>query len=102
VDNVTLTVVDIDPPGNVVYGFQAFAGSTNLGIFSIPPHSQGIETKNITMLAGGALLSKITLVVTQSAPAGLQIQQTSFTVVPEPANLALVGLSATILRRRTR
>ncbi len=94
VTNVTLTVYDIDPAGNVTYQFEAFNGVASIGTFGIPSHAILRETKNLTALAGNAPFSKITLSSTVSAPAGLVIEMTSFDNVPEPSSIALAILAA--------
>jgi hypothetical protein len=102
VTNVTLRVVDIDPPGNVDYRFEAFNGATSLGIFPVPAHVNGAETKDLTALAGGISFTRITLSETASAPLGLQIQRTDFTIIPEPTGtlLACVPIGLLACRRR--
>jgi hypothetical protein len=110
VTDVFLTLVDIDPPGNVIYSFEAFDGATSLGTFPVPPHVTSIETKNLSLLAGNQDFTRITLSLSASAPAGLQIQSTSYhvvpTAVPEPGNLALLAGTAVVFlgmaRRRRR
>lgn len=94
--NVQLTVVDIDPPGNVTFSFQAFDGATSLGTFAFPYASVAPETYNLSTLAGGlSMTSFIISVGSPSAPLGLQIQSVSFNPasVPDSAStLALLGL----------
>ena len=91
VTDVTLRLVDIESAGNVTYAFEAFDGAMSLGVFPVPLHQTEIETKDLTALAGGASFTRITLEPTQSAPAGLQIQQTTYTPIPEPSSLMAVG-----------
>jgi hypothetical protein len=105
VTSVTLDVVDIDPPGNVRYSFEAFNGSESLGVFAIPPHLVGAETKDLSALDGYEPFTKITLSLSVAPPLGLQIQGTAFTAVPEPpslvsAGLGLVGLALAVCWRR--
>lgn len=98
---VNLTFVDIDPPGNVTFGFQAFNGVTSLGSFACPYASTEPQTYNLTALAGGLSMSSFTIYVTDpSPPLGLQIQGVSFNpaTVPDSAStVALLGLTCLCL-----
>jgi PEP-CTERM motif len=103
--NVMLTLVDVEPVGNVSFAFTPFKGAMSLGTFAFPPVVVAPETFNLTSLAGGSALRSFTLSVQQSPPLGLQIQAVSFTPVPEPASLSLlalglVGLGARRWRQR--
>lgn len=100
VNGVTALIHDIDPPGNVTYGFNAFLAGTDLGFFAVPLHTALVETKDLTGLAGGLVFDKVTFSVSASAPAGLQILSTSFSAVPEPASLSLLAAPMLMLRRR--
>jgi hypothetical protein len=92
VSNVQLTLVDIDPPGNVTFFFEAFNGLTSLGIFYFPAASTAPETYNLSTLDGGqAMSSFIISVEAPAAPLGLQIQGVSYEPVPIPAAIWLLG-----------
>lgn len=93
VTNVTVRIVDIPPPGNVTYSFQAFNGATSLGTFAVPPHVNVVETKDISALDGDLFFTRITFSISESPPLGLQFQATGFTPVPEPSSLALCGVA---------
>lgn len=106
VTNVTLTANDIPTVGNVIYQVEAFDGLTSLGAFELPVHSSQIETNDLTALFGGLSFSSIAVTCVggfncqeNSGQLGIQIQATSFDVVPpvvvavaEPGTLALLGL----------
>jgi hypothetical protein len=82
VSDLELTVVDIDPPGNVTFSFEAFRGSSSLGSFSIPFASSAPQTYDLFALSGGQYMSSIDISVSApSAPLGLQIQGVSYTPV---------------------
>ena len=91
--NVQLTLVDIDPPGNVIFSFQAFNGATSLGTFRFPVASTAPKTYNLSTLAGGLDMSLFIISVGSSPSLGLQIQGVSFDAVPDSSStLALLGL----------
>lgn len=95
VSNVLLTLVDINPPGNVTFSFEAFNGLTSLGSFAFPAASVAPEIYNLSTLVGGQDISSFIISVeSPSAPLGLQIQGVSYdaTSVPEPATMLLLGL----------
>lgn len=97
--NVALTLVDIDPPGNVTFSFQAFNGASSLGTFSFPPANATPETYNLSTLAGGQSMSRFVVSVgSPSAPLGLQLQRVSFdaataTVPDGGSTLLLLGVA---------
>lgn len=95
--NVRLTLVDIDPPGNVAFSFEAFNGVVSLGTFNFPAAAGAPETYDLTTLAGGLDMSSFTVAVgSPSAPLGLQIQGVSFDSrnVPDASStLTLLGLA---------
>ena len=104
VNNVTVTMYDIPSPGNVTYQFEPFNGVTNLGVFPIPSHVASLETKDLTALSGGLAFDRMRFSLTESAPFGLVLVDTSFDTVPEPATvvLTIVGgifLAAAFARR---
>ncbi|MEO0531155.1 MAG: hypothetical protein AAF266_11370, partial [Planctomycetota bacterium] len=102
VTGVKLQVVDIDPPGNVRYAFEAFDEQRSLGVVEVPRHMVRIETINLSALVANEPFTRVSLTVIESAPAGLQIQRTSFTPIPEPLTLALLGIAAAGLPEFTR
>ena len=59
VSNVLLTLVDIDPPGNVTFSFEAFNGLTSLGSFAFPAASVAPEIYNLSTLVGGQDMSTL-------------------------------------------
>ena len=93
--NVMLTLVDIDPPGNVTFSFQAFNGASSLGTFNFPSANAAPETYNLSTLAGGQSMSRFVVSVgSPSAPLGLQIQGVSFNAATVPdggSTLLLLG-----------
>jgi hypothetical protein len=94
VSDVLLTLVDIDPPGNVTFSFEAFNGLSSLGSFGFPAATMAPQTYDLYALTGGQNMSRFTVSVgTPSAPLGLQIQSVSFQAIPEPGTLTLAGLS---------
>jgi hypothetical protein len=95
VSNVLLTLVDIDPPGNVTFAFEAFNGASSLGKFDFPYAQTHPETFDLMALSGLQELSKFVLSVRQpTAPLGLQIQGVSYDTnpVPEPSTILLLGV----------
>lgn len=104
--NVRLTVVDINPPGNVTFSFEAFNGLVSLGTFNFPAASAAPQTYDLTSLAGGLNMSRFTVAVgSPSAPLGLQIQGVSFDSASVPdggMTLLMLGsvLSGMALLRR--
>jgi hypothetical protein len=94
--NATVTINDIDPLGNVTFGFRAFNGATDLGLFGFPIASSFSQVFDLFALSGGLNMTSFRIELTASAPRGLQIQGVSFdallTTVPEPGTLALLGL----------
>jgi hypothetical protein len=100
--NVRLTLVDINPPGNVTFSFEAFNGLASLGTFSFPAAIMAPETYDLTTLAGGLDMSRFTVAVgSPSAPLGLQIQGVSFdssgTVPDAGSTLTLLSLGCATL-----
>jgi hypothetical protein len=93
--NIALTVVDIDPPGNVTFRFEAFNGASSLGLFAFPFATTHPEIYDVSALSGGLQMTSFRIdVLAPSAPLGLQIQGVSFdrvAVVPEPTSLLLIG-----------
>ena len=108
VNNVFLTVIDVEPVGNGTLNFTAFNGATNLGLFYFPTATTAPQTFSVSTLINGQSLTSLTLGVPVSAPPiGFQIQATSFdaanvSAVPEPATLLLCVplLSCLLLLRR--
>jgi hypothetical protein len=97
VNHVTLTLVDVDPPGNVTFAFEAF-NSTSLGNFSFPLVAVNPTTFNLDTLDGGLSLTRFVISISASAPLGLQIQGTSYdAATPEPATSALIGVGLGLL-----
>jgi hypothetical protein len=106
VSNVLFTLVDISPPGNVTFSFEAFNGLSSLGSFDFPAATMAPETYDLSALTGGQNMSRFTVSVgSPSAPFGLQIQSVSFQAIPEPGTLTLAGLSllaiGMVLKRRS-
>jgi len=102
VTNVTADLFDIDPPGNVSYRFEPFNGATSLGIFPIPSHTFGLETKDLWALSGGLAFTSVRFSSTASAPAGLKLVATTFDAVPEPATAVMSLVSGIVLAARSR
>lgn len=96
VTGVTLTIVDVPPPGNATLDFTAFNGATNLGLFTLPAATTDPETYNLSSFLTTDGLTSILLSVPSSPPLGFYIEATSFTpsaATPEPSSLALLGTS---------
>ena len=91
--NVHLTLVDIPPPGNVTFAFEAFDGLTSLGSFNFPAATMAPEIYDLSALDGGQDMSSFIISVgSPSSPLGLQIQAVSFDTIPEPGTLTLTAL----------
>ena len=93
VSNVFLSATDIDPFGNVTYGFNAYSGGNDLGFFGLPNHTAHTERFDLSALVGQSFDS-FTLSLSASAPLGLVIEQLEYNQVsvPEPGSIALLGL----------
>jgi hypothetical protein len=100
VNAATVTIVDVDPVGNVNFQFEVFNGDTSLGVFTFPLASTAPQTYDLFALSSVSQMSRFTISLAASAPIGLQIQRVSFNVVPIPAAfwlfvsaLAALGMS---------
>jgi hypothetical protein len=109
--NQTLTLVDIDPPGNVTFSFEAFAGGHSIGSFALPHAVTAPETYDLFALCGNQAFDKFTIFVSApSPPLGLQIEGVTYDAavptVPEPATVVIwsllggLGIAVARLRRR--
>ena len=93
-----LTLVDIRPPGNVSFQFEAFNGGSSLGVFNSPLVTTAPETFDLFALSGVAQMTSFEIAVL-TPPAeffGLQVQSLSFSpapisAVPVPAAIWLFG-----------
>jgi hypothetical protein len=105
VQGITATINDIDPPGNVTFGFNAFNGTANLGTFMFPLATVADEVYNVSALDGNLAITSFTIfVLSPSAPLGLQIQGVSYNAAaPEPASgfLCAAAIFASCLIRRS-
>ncbi|HBY62046.1 MAG TPA: hypothetical protein DEH78_19675 [Solibacterales bacterium] len=103
--NVTIRIWDVEPAGNVTFGFTASNDGGVIGFFSLPNLVVNPTTFNLSAIVGQAF-SEITLSSSVSAPIGLQIQEVTYDgAVPEPGTLAffalgLAGLAIGRSRRR--
>lgn len=96
VNNVTVSLVDVEPVGNSSISFTAFDGATSLGLFTLPTATTAPETFDLSsFISNHELTSVVFGGVPSSPPIGFQLTGTSFTPVaspvPEPSSLVMLG-----------
>ena len=92
-----LTLVDIRPPGNVSFQFEAFDGVSSLGAIVFPFATSTPETYDLFALSGVSQMTSFSItVLLPESTVGLQVQSLSFSpapigAVPVPAAIWLFG-----------
>ena len=83
-----LTLVDIHPPGNVSFQFEAFNRGSSLGIFGFPGATSEPETYDLFALSGVSQMTSFSIaILLDQLLYGLQVQSLSFSTVPAPSEI---------------
>ena len=106
----SLSIVDIDPVGNILFEFEAFDGITSLGTFALSAASSAPQSYDLFAGTGLSQFTSLSLRVLTSSvdvPLGLQLQGLTYqpSAVPVPAAIwlfgtALIGLAGFSKRRK--